>query len=122
MDDWKTRLTQARKARGLNKTEFARLTEVSNPTITDWEKPVELGGIKDVSAPKLMRICEVLEIDLWWLMTGKERAFGGGLAENELHLLSVYRMADEDGRALFEMAAAQVRALIDARRASVGQR
>lgn len=74
MEQWKQRLTQARIAKGLSKTALARAAEVSNATITDWEKSVETGGIKEISGPNLARICRILEVDPMWLMQGSGSA------------------------------------------------
>ena len=71
MDDWKLRLRRAREAKQLNKTTFAKLVGVSNATVTDWEKRVDEGGIKELSAPSLAKIHEVLDVDLYWLLTGR---------------------------------------------------
>lgn len=70
MNDWKLRLRQAREAKGLNKTEFAKLVGVSNPTVTDWEKSIDTGGIKEVSGQNLTRICDVLSVAPNWLLYG----------------------------------------------------
>jgi phage repressor protein C with HTH and peptisase S24 domain len=71
MEDWKNRLKQARENKGLNKTEFAKLVKVSNPTVTDWEKSFADGGIKEISGTKLTRVCDILGIEAEWLLTGK---------------------------------------------------
>lgn len=71
MEEWKLRLSQAREAKGLNKTAFAKAVGVSNPTVTDWEKAVEDGGIKEIAGPRLTKICEVLEIEPRWLLHGE---------------------------------------------------
>jgi transcriptional regulator with XRE-family HTH domain len=128
MDEWKTRLRQARESQGLNKTEFAKLVKVSNPTVTDWEKDVLDGGIREITGPKLMRVCEVLKIDPEWLLNGRKRipaeVSSGGLAGSmkltcetakELLLLSVYRLANEDQRRLIDIAVDEVRRELDGR-------
>ena len=74
MEHWKQRLMQAREAKGLNKTEFAKAVRVSNPTVTDWEKSVADGGIKEISGIRLTKVCEVLGIDATWLLHGKGQA------------------------------------------------
>ena len=74
MDEWKIRLKQAREAKGLNKTTFAKVIGVSNPTITDWEKDSDLGGIKEIAGPNLTKICEALDVTPGWLLYGKEAA------------------------------------------------
>ena len=72
MEEWKQRLRQAREAKGLNKTEFARAVGVSNPTVTDWEKSVADGGIKEISGVKLTKAAEVLGVSPAWLLHGVE--------------------------------------------------
>ena len=73
MEEWKLRLREAREAKGLNKSEFAKLVKASNPTVTDWEKSVADGGIKEISGIRLTKVCEVLGVDATWLMNGKGR-------------------------------------------------
>jgi transcriptional regulator with XRE-family HTH domain len=51
----------------MSKAEFARQCGVSPPTVSDWES----GGIKNLEAPNLLKICEVLRVDPWWLVLGK---------------------------------------------------
>jgi phage repressor protein C with HTH and peptisase S24 domain len=64
--DWNRRLTQARIAKGMNKSEFAKQIGVSNPTVTQWEN----GTIRTIAGPNLMRVCEVLGITSEWLFFG----------------------------------------------------
>jgi len=71
MEQWKLRLKAAREAKGLNKTEFARAVRASNPTVTDWEKAVIEGGIKEISGVRLTKVCEVLGVDASWLLHGR---------------------------------------------------
>jgi phage repressor protein C with HTH and peptisase S24 domain len=71
MEDWKQRLREARLAKGLSKTAFARAVGVSNPTATDWEKSTQSGGIGEITGPRLIKICEVLGITPAWLYHGR---------------------------------------------------
>lgn len=71
MEEWKQRLRSAREAKGLTKTAFAKEVGVSNATVTDWEKSIDSGGIKEISGPKLTKIAEVLGVDPRWLMDGR---------------------------------------------------
>lgn len=80
MEQWKLRLKAAREAKGLNKTEFARAVRASNPTVTDWEKAVIEGGIKEISGVRLTKVCEVLGVDASWLLHG--RGNGPGAARS----------------------------------------
>jgi transcriptional regulator with XRE-family HTH domain len=99
MEDWKLRLKEARERAGLNKTEFAKLAKVSNATVTDWEKPVEDGGIQEISGVRLSQICKVLNVTPDWLLHGteapamKEPIYSDVLSEGEAELLLVYRVA-----------------------------
>lgn len=51
----------------MTKAEFARRCEVKPPTVTGWES----GDIKELTAGKLLKICDVLSVDPWWLVLGK---------------------------------------------------
>lgn len=140
MDEWKTRLRQAREAKGLNKTEFARLVGVSNPTVTDWEKAVGDGGIKEIAGGNLTKVCAVLDIDPRWLLLGKESHARAAreevpLAEPasgqdsrppdllnmqaataaELRMLIVYRSANDREREAIDDVVEEMQLLIEAR-------
>lgn len=144
MEDWKLRLRQAREDKKLNKTAFARLIKVSNPTVTDWEKSVADGGIKEIAGGNLTKVCATLGVSPDWLLHGsgpgpahqadqsqhepspRQVAHAapagqdqeGRVAEAlklkvetaaELRLLSVYRLANEDGRAAIDGVVEQIR-------------
>lgn len=64
--NWHTRLTQAREAKGLKKSAFAKLVEVSPPTVTDWEN----GNTKMIEGANLMKVCSALSITPEWLLHG----------------------------------------------------
>jgi len=113
MEQWKQRLKVAREAKGLNKTEFSKLVGVSNPTVTDWEKSVDSGGIQEITGPKLARVCQVLGITVDQLYSGKEAppAEPPGLPDSlrltietaeEMRVLTAYRIADKLGRRAFD--------------------
>jgi transcriptional regulator with XRE-family HTH domain len=67
MKTWHERLTFAREQKGLKKSAFARLVEVSAPTVTDWEN----GETKMIDGLNMVRVCQVLGISAAWLMTGE---------------------------------------------------
>ena len=87
MENWNERLTKARLARGLNKSELARGVGVSNPTVTDWES----GEIKKLEAENLLKICELLCISTRWLMLGRGEMDEIVLTENDLHAIQINR-------------------------------
>lgn len=62
---WNERLTEARKARKINKTEFAKAVGVSQPTVTDWEN-----GVMRPKGDNLLKIGRVLGVSPDWLMRG----------------------------------------------------
>jgi len=62
--DWHTRITQARSAKGLGKSELARLVGVSPATITMWES----GQTKKIDGTNLIRVCTALDINPMWLL------------------------------------------------------
>lgn len=60
------RLKSTRKKHGLSQTELAKLVDVSQPTIANWER----GG--HVPRPDaLSRIADVLKSDTTWLLSGE---------------------------------------------------
>ena len=69
MDTWNKRVSARREEMGLSKAEFARRCKVSPPTVNDWEN----GDIKELSGPKLLAVCEALEVDPWFVVTGTSR-------------------------------------------------
>lgn len=73
MTNWNHRLTEAREKRGITKAALARDCKVSGPTVTDWES----GAIKNLEATSLLKICDVLGIDPWWLVLGKDKGKSG---------------------------------------------
>lgn len=62
--NWHTRITQARTAKKLKKSELAKLIGVSAATITMWES----GQTKRIAGQNLMKVCDVLEISPTWLL------------------------------------------------------
>jgi phage repressor protein C with HTH and peptisase S24 domain len=94
MEQWKIRLREAREAKGMNKTEFARAVGVSNPTVTDWEKSSFEGGIKEISGTKLTRACAVLGVDPTWLLSGKGTP---PTKDGSFNLTPVRTSSDDDG-------------------------
>jgi transcriptional regulator with XRE-family HTH domain len=68
MDTWNKRITKARIAAKLSKSELARLAGVSNPTVSDWES----GEIKKLEAENLLKVCDAMRVSPRWLLYGKE--------------------------------------------------
>ncbi len=97
MDDWKTRLRQAREAAGLNKTKFADMVGVSNPTVTDWEKTVDAGGIQEIAGSRLMRVCDVLHVSAEWLLDGRPTPGASDDPRARL-LVDTFNALDDRGR------------------------
>lgn len=67
MATWHTRLTQAREAKGIDKSELARRVGVKPPTVTDWES----GEIKRIDADNMLNVCLELDVNPLWLMRGR---------------------------------------------------
>lgn len=118
-EEWKTRLTLVREAKFPKKIDFARAVDVSTATTTDWEKLFANGGIKDLTATNLIKICSVLSISPYWLMNGKvpeipddqpfsETAGMQWISDDEAELLKLYRSADFEGRRLLRVMANSV--------------
>lgn len=66
--NWHIRLTQAREAKNIKKSAFARLVGVSAPTVTDWEN----GETKMIEGANLIKVCNALDITPDWLLHGVE--------------------------------------------------
>jgi phage repressor protein C with HTH and peptisase S24 domain len=64
--NWHTRLTEAREAKKINKSTFAKMVGVSAPTVTDWEN----GNTKMIEGANLVKVCSVLDISAEWLLHG----------------------------------------------------
>lgn len=64
--DWHKRITQARTAKNLKKTDLAKLVGVSPATVTMWES----GKTKKIEGLNLIRVCDVLGISPTWLLDG----------------------------------------------------
>src|SRR4051812_21110527 len=69
METWNKRVASRREELGLSKAEFARRCGVSAPTVNDWEN----GDIKELSGPKLLKICDALKLDPWEVLTGRRQ-------------------------------------------------
>lgn len=65
---WHKRLTQAREAKGIKKSAFAKLVGVSAPTVTDWEN----GDTKMIEGSNLIKVCQALDISPDWLLHGTQ--------------------------------------------------
>lgn len=66
MTNWNQRLAETCESKNLNATELANRVKVSVPTASDWLK----GKIKNLEAQNLLKICDVLGLDPWWLVLG----------------------------------------------------
>lgn len=65
--NWHKRLTQAREAKNIKKSAFAKMVGVSPPTVTDWEN----GDTKMIEGANLVKVCSVLGIAPSWLIHGQ---------------------------------------------------
>lgn len=64
---WSDRLVYAFGRSKLNRTQFGKMVGVSAPTVHDWMH----GKIKMIAGDHLMRVCQVLRINPFWLITGQ---------------------------------------------------
>ena len=67
---WHKRLTQAREAKNIKKSAFAKLVGVSAPTVTDWEN----GETKMIEGSNLVKVCQVLDISPTWLLNDENQS------------------------------------------------
>ena len=66
--NWNKRLTEARIAQGLGKSELAREIGVSAATLTNWEN----GKVESIKGENLMKVCVALNCSESWLMRGSD--------------------------------------------------
>lgn len=67
---WNKKITQAREARGIKKSELARMVGVSAPTVTDWES----GEIKKIDGENLLKLSAALGVTADWLLNGSVKS------------------------------------------------
>lgn len=80
--NWHQRLTQAREAKNIKKSAFAKMAGVSAPTVTDWEN----GDTKMIEGANLIKVCSILGIRPEWLLRGE----GEGPHSTEPTILAVH--------------------------------
>lgn len=65
--NWNKRLTQARTAKNIKKSDFAKMVGVSAPTITQWES----GATQEIKGDNLVKVCAILDVTPGWILYGK---------------------------------------------------
>lgn len=70
VESFASRLRRTREERGLSQDALARKAEVSKNTVARWEA----GSVPE--APTLVRIADLLEVSVRWLIVGDEDADG----------------------------------------------
>lgn len=112
MEEWKQRLAEARAAKGMSKSEFAKAVRISPPTATDWEKSVADGGIKEISGIRLTKVCEVLGVDPMWLLHGKGSGPAKAPSPDRIEEVKPVQAAESDSLAFVHIP--KVRLLVSA--------
>lgn len=82
------RIAAARKAKGLNQTQLAKMIGVTPGAVSQWE----LGTVQEIGSWPMQRLCEALGISVRYLLTGippMSRAVH--IEPDELDLLATYR-------------------------------
>ena len=97
------RLREVMEYKGLNIKAFAELLNVPYRTLQNY-----LLNERDPSAEVLIKISDVLNVDLNWLMRGKGEMFRSFTNENELNekekqLISHYRKMSSDTQIAFDI-------------------
>ena len=97
------RLREVMEYKGLNIKAFAELLNVPYRTLQNY-----LLNERDPSAEVLIKISDVLNVDLNWLMRGEGEMFRSSTNENELNekekqLISCYRKMSSDTQAAFDV-------------------
>ena len=96
-------LREVMEYKGLNIKAFAELLDVPYRTLQNY-----LLNERAPSAEVLIKISDVLNVDLNWLMCGKGTMFnsvvnGNELSEKERDLISHYRMLSDDTQTAFHV-------------------
>ena len=97
------RLREVMEYKGLSIKAFAELLDVPYRTLQNY-----LLNERDPSAEVLIKISDVLNVDLNWLMRGEGEMFRGSMNENELsekekQLISHYRKMSNDTQIAFDI-------------------
>ncbi|XWY22415.1 helix-turn-helix domain-containing protein [Bisgaard Taxon 45] len=97
------RLRAVMELQGLNIKAFAEQLEMPYRTLQNY-----LLNERDPSADVLVKVSELLNVDLNWLMRGKGEMFLSilsqkELTENEVALLNHYRMMSDDTKSAFDV-------------------
>lgn len=96
-------LREVMEYKGLNIKAFAQLLDVPYRTLQNY-----LLNERDPSAEVLIKISDVLNVDLNWLMRGEGEMFRGSMNESELNekekqLISHYRKMSNDTQIAFDI-------------------
>ncbi len=78
--------------KGLKNADVARATGISNMTLSDWKN-----GKSTPKQDKLMKIAEFLDVNLEYLMTGKEIP-NASLTDDFTMLIEFYNSSNKDGQ------------------------
>lgn len=97
------RLREVMEYKGLNIKAFAELLDVPYRTLQNY-----LLNERDPSAEVLIKISDVLNVDLNWLMRGEGEMFRGPISESKLNetekqLISYYRKMPNDMQIAFNV-------------------
>lgn len=94
MNDIGSRLRQIRIDKGLTQDQLAQQLGCSSKAISCYENDKNLDKVYD-----FQKICEYLDADINYLMSGKEHSSGKEITEQEKQILSAYReLSDSDRR------------------------
>lgn len=98
-----SRLREAMEYKGLNIKTFAELLDMPYRTLQNY-----LLNERDPSAEVLIKVSDVLNVNLNWLMRGEGDMFRSSTNENELNekekqLIGYYRKMSGDMKAAFEI-------------------
>lgn len=90
------RITKAREAAGLSKSDLARECGVSPSSVSQWEN----GETKTLEGENLVRAAAALHVDALWLATGRGEQNPRPMMIGEPSSTSVYRTSTAQGEAI----------------------
>lgn len=97
MNDIGKRLKEARVKKGFTQNQLAEMLQCSNKAISCYENNKNLEKVYD-----FQKICKYLDVDISYLITGKENNNGKEISGQEQQVLNAYRKLSDSDRKIVD--------------------
>lgn len=97
MNDIGKRLKEARVKKGLTQNQLAEILQCSDKAISCYENNKNLEKVYD-----FQKICEYLNVNITYLITGKENNNGKEISKQEQQILNAYRKLSDSDRKIVD--------------------